>query len=47
MQRRTTALELAMVGVERIKEYSEIQQEPAEIVEPRPPGGWYVQTKHL
>lgn len=38
--RRFTALELAMVGVERIKEYTEIQQEPPEIVEPRPPAGW-------
>lgn len=31
-----------MVGVERIKEYSEIAEEPPEIVEPRPPAGWWV-----
>lgn len=38
--RRYTALELAMVGVERIKEYSEVAQEAPEIVEPRPPAHW-------
>ncbi|KAK4047906.1 hypothetical protein OIV83_005089 [Microbotryomycetes sp. JL201] len=38
--RRYTALELAMVGVERIKEYSEVSQEAPEIVEPRPPAHW-------
>ncbi|KAL8277515.1 hypothetical protein RQP46_010070 [Phenoliferia psychrophenolica] len=38
--RRYTALELAMVGVERIKEYSECEQEAPEIIEPRPPAHW-------
>lgn len=58
--RRFTALELALVACERIKEYSEseymictrpttflliqthhaVQQEAAEIVEPRPPAAW-------
>lgn len=38
--RRYTALELAMVGVERIKEYSEVAQEAPEIVEPRPSAHW-------
>ncbi|CAD6587814.1 MAG: hypothetical protein CYPHOPRED_004148, partial [Cyphobasidiales sp. Tagirdzhanova-0007] len=38
--RQYTALELNMVGVERIKEYAEIQQEPPEIIEPRPAAGW-------
>lgn len=38
--RRYTALELTLVAVERIKEFTEIQQEPPEIVEPRPPAGW-------
>ncbi|BGP24141.1 ATP-binding cassette transporter [Rhodotorula toruloides] len=38
--RRYTQLELSMVGVERTKEFSEIKQEGAEIVEPRPPAHW-------
>ena len=38
--RRYTALELSMVAVERVKEYSEIEQEAAEFVEPRPPASW-------
>ncbi|KAK4052550.1 hypothetical protein OIO90_004318 [Microbotryomycetes sp. JL221] len=38
--RRYTALELAMVGVERIKEYSEVEPEASEIIEPRPPSHW-------
>ncbi|GAA5957930.1 hypothetical protein JCM10213_002262 [Rhodosporidiobolus nylandii] len=38
--RRWTQLELAMVGVERVKEFSEIKQEAPEIVEPRPPAHW-------
>ncbi|KAM0756050.1 P-loop containing nucleoside triphosphate hydrolase protein [Meredithblackwellia eburnea MCA 4105] len=38
--RRYTALELAMVGVERIKEYSEVEQEAPEVIEPRPPAVW-------
>ncbi|GAA6024648.1 hypothetical protein JCM8202_000420 [Rhodotorula sphaerocarpa] len=38
--RRYTSLELSMVAVERLKEFSEIKQEAAEIVEPRPPAHW-------
>ncbi|SGY80268.1 BQ5605_C008g05343 [Microbotryum silenes-dioicae] len=38
--RRFTSLELSMVSVERIKEYSEVKQEAAEIIEPRPPAHW-------
>ncbi|CAD6588427.1 MAG: hypothetical protein CYPHOPRED_004384 [Cyphobasidiales sp. Tagirdzhanova-0007] len=38
--REYTALELTMVAVERIKEHAEIQSEPPEIIEPRPPAGW-------
>ncbi|GAA6021159.1 hypothetical protein JCM10207_008338 [Rhodosporidiobolus poonsookiae] len=38
--RRYTQLELAMVGVERVKEFSELKQEAPEIVEPRPPAVW-------
>lgn len=49
--RRYTALELAMVGVERIKEYSEVVQEAPEIVEPRPPAHWphagHISIEHL
>ena len=40
--RRFVALEQAMVAVERIKEFSELQQEPPEFVEPRPPASWPV-----
>jgi len=28
------------VALERIKEYSELQREPAEYIEPRPPASW-------
>lgn len=38
--RRFTNLELSMVAVERIKEYSEVKQEAAEIIEPRPAAHW-------
>ncbi|GAA5837596.1 hypothetical protein JCM11251_002021 [Rhodosporidiobolus azoricus] len=38
--RRFTQLELAMVGVERVREYAEIKQEAPEIIEPRPPAHW-------
>ncbi|CEQ42894.1 SPOSA6832_04771, partial [Sporobolomyces salmonicolor] len=38
--RRYTQLELSMVAVERIREYSLIKQEAPEIVEPRPPAWW-------
>ena len=40
--RRFVALEQAMVAVERVKEFSELQQEPPEYVEPRPPASWPV-----
>jgi len=33
-------LEQSMVALERIKEYSELQTEPPEFVEPRPPASW-------
>ncbi|CAH7666033.1 hypothetical protein PPACK8108_LOCUS348 [Phakopsora pachyrhizi] len=38
--RRVTALELSMVSVERVKEFSEMESEAPEIVEPRPPAHW-------
>lgn len=38
--RRFVGLEQSMVAVERIKEFSEIKREPAEIIEPRPPSFW-------
>jgi len=38
--RRFTALELSLVAVERVKEYSEIELEAPGIVEPRPPAIW-------
>ena len=38
--RRYTALELTLVAVERLKEYSELKQEAAEIVYPRPEATW-------
>ncbi|OAX31090.1 P-loop containing nucleoside triphosphate hydrolase protein [Rhizopogon vinicolor AM-OR11-026] len=38
--RRVVGLEQAMVALERIKEYSELQREPAEYIEPRPPASW-------
>ncbi|KAL7425146.1 hypothetical protein Q5752_000834 [Cryptotrichosporon argae] len=38
--RRAVQLEQSMVALERIKEYSELQQEAAEFVEPRPPASW-------
>ncbi|KAH0581287.1 hypothetical protein H2248_012386 [Termitomyces sp. 'cryptogamus'] len=40
MVRRFVGLEQSMVAVERIKEYSELQQEPSEFIEPRPPVSW-------
>lgn len=41
MVRRYTALELSLVAVERVKEYSEeIEQEAPAIVEPRPAPTW-------
>ncbi|GAA5991895.1 hypothetical protein JCM10908_002259 [Rhodotorula pacifica] len=48
--RRYTSLELSMVGVERVKEFSEIKQEAPEIVEPRPPAHWpqgHIEVKKL
>jgi ABC-type multidrug transport system fused ATPase/permease subunit len=38
--RRFVQLEQSMVALERIKEYSEIEKEPAEFVEPRPAASW-------
>ncbi|KIJ61804.1 hypothetical protein HYDPIDRAFT_183028 [Hydnomerulius pinastri MD-312] len=38
--RRFVGLEQAMVALERVKEYSEIKQEPPEFAEPRPPASW-------
>lgn len=38
--KRFTALELSMVAVERVKEFSEMDSEAPEIVEPRPPANW-------
>lgn len=38
--RRFVGLEQAMVALERIKEYSELQREPPEYIEPRPPASW-------
>lgn len=29
-----------MVALERVKEFSELAQEPAEFIEPRPPASW-------
>lgn len=29
-----------MVAMERVKEFSELPQEPAEFIEPRPPAAW-------
>ena len=45
--RRFVALEQAMVAVERVKEFSELQQEPPEYVEPRPPASWPVSQPWL
>ncbi|KAH9947499.1 multidrug resistance-associated ABC transporter [Amylocystis lapponica] len=38
--RRFVGLEQSMVAVERIKEFSELQREPPEFIEPRPPASW-------
>ncbi|KAJ7737145.1 multidrug resistance-associated ABC transporter [Mycena maculata] len=38
--REFVSLEQAMVGLERIKEYSDLDQEAAEFIEPRPPSSW-------
>lgn len=38
--RRFVQLEQSMVALERIKEYSEVEQEAPEFVEPRPPASW-------
>ncbi|KAF9788298.1 multidrug resistance-associated ABC transporter [Thelephora terrestris] len=40
MVRRFVGLEQAMVAVERVKEYSELEREPPEFVEPRPAASW-------
>ncbi|KAJ7147016.1 multidrug resistance-associated ABC transporter [Mycena epipterygia] len=38
--REFVSLEQAMVGLERIKEYSDLDQEPPEFIEPRPDPSW-------
>ncbi|CAG8497498.1 9417_t:CDS:10 [Paraglomus brasilianum] len=38
--RRYTTLEMSMNAMERVDEFSEIAQEPPEIVHPRPSAGW-------
>ncbi|KAH8087167.1 multidrug resistance-associated ABC transporter [Cristinia sonorae] len=38
--RRFVGLEQSMVAIERIKEFSEVQREPPEFIEPRPPASW-------
>ncbi|KAJ6579193.1 multidrug resistance-associated ABC transporter, partial [Mycena vulgaris] len=38
--REFVSLEQAMVGLERIKEYSDLAQEPPEFIEPRPAAAW-------
>ncbi|TFK48986.1 P-loop containing nucleoside triphosphate hydrolase protein [Heliocybe sulcata] len=38
--RRFVGLEQSMVALERVKEYSELQREPPEFIEPRPPQSW-------
>ncbi|KAJ7126290.1 multidrug resistance-associated ABC transporter [Mycena epipterygia] len=43
MAGRYSRLEQDMVALERIKEYSEIQPEPAEFTELQPPAGWPTQ----
>ncbi|KAJ6552936.1 P-loop containing nucleoside triphosphate hydrolase protein [Mycena capillaripes] len=38
--REFVGLEQAMVGLERVKEYSDLDQEPPEFIEPRPDPSW-------
>ncbi|THH21147.1 hypothetical protein EW146_g360 [Bondarzewia mesenterica] len=38
--RRFVSLEQSMVALERVKEFSEIQREAPEFIEPRPPASW-------
>ncbi|KAJ7641019.1 multidrug resistance-associated ABC transporter [Roridomyces roridus] len=38
--RTFVSLEQAMVGLERVKEYADLEQEGAAFVEPRPPSSW-------
>ncbi|KAF7331368.1 Multidrug resistance-associated ABC transporter protein [Mycena kentingensis (nom. inval.)] len=38
--REFVSLEQAMVGLERVKEYSELKREPPEFIEPRPDKAW-------
>ncbi|EJU00344.1 multidrug resistance-associated ABC transporter [Dacryopinax primogenitus] len=40
MVRRFVGLEQSMVALERVNEFSEVDQEPAEFVESRPPASW-------
>lgn len=37
---RLTSLEQSMVAMERIQEFSDLPQESAEYIEPRPPVDW-------
>lgn len=34
------SLNISKVAVERVKEYSELEREPPEFVDPRPPPSW-------
>ncbi|KAG9019050.1 hypothetical protein FRB90_007006 [Tulasnella sp. 427] len=40
MVRRFVGLEQSMIALERVKEFSELPQEPAEYIEPRPSAAW-------
>ncbi|KZO97554.1 multidrug resistance-associated ABC transporter [Calocera viscosa TUFC12733] len=40
MVRRFVGLEQSMVALERVNEFSEVDQEAPEFIEPRPPAGW-------
>ncbi|TFK34287.1 multidrug resistance-associated ABC transporter [Crucibulum laeve] len=43
MLQHFVGLEQSMVAVERVKEYSDLPQEPAEFIEPRPAASWPAQ----
>ncbi|KDR79985.1 hypothetical protein GALMADRAFT_242167 [Galerina marginata CBS 339.88] len=40
MVRRFVGLEQSMVALERVKEYTDLEREPPEFIEPRPPASW-------
>lgn len=40
MVRRFVGLEQSMIALERVKEFSELPQEPPEFIEPRPAASW-------